>query len=112
MEAFAKISNNLNEVSIFHTDRVSEFKNKSIDKLFETFTVTRSLSHIGVPYYNAVAEATYKTIKTEFVRQEQFDTLEQLKDSFGAYVWWYNNERLHSSLNCKALTQHHQRVSL
>ena len=112
LEAFASISRTLQEVGIFHTDRGSEFKNKSIDVLLETFGITRSLSHKGTPYDNAVAEATYKTIKTEFVSQEHFETIEQLRLSFGAYVWWFNNKRLHSSLNYATPVQYHQQLSL
>lgn len=112
MEAFAKIPRDLTKVGIFHTDRGSEFKNQAIDELLEAMDVKRSLSHKGTPYDNAVAEATYKTIKTEFVKQENFDTLQQLKDSFGAYVWWFNNVRLHSSLNYLSPVQYHQQMTL
>jgi transposase InsO family protein len=111
LEAFASIPRRLQEVGIFHTDRGSEFKNTSIDALLKTFDITRSLSHKGTPYDNAVAEATYKTIKTEFVSQEHFETLEHLKSSFGAYVWWFNNKRLHSSLNYVPPVQYHQQLS-
>ncbi len=112
LEAFASIPRGLHEVGIFHTDRGSESKNKSLDALLETFEITRSLSHKGTPYDNAVAEATYKTIKTEFVSKEQFETIEQLRASFGAYVWWYNNKRLHSRLGYVSPIQYHQQLSL
>ena len=37
-----------------------------IDEILETFNIKRSLSHKGSPHDNAVAEATYKIVKTEF----------------------------------------------
>lgn len=43
-----------------------------MEELLETFDVERSLNHKGCPYDNAVAEATFKTIKTEFVWSETF----------------------------------------
>ena len=43
-----------------------EFKNKAIDELLTTFNIQRSLSKKGCPYDNAVAEATFKVVKTEF----------------------------------------------
>ena len=52
----------------------------------------------GCPYDNAVAEATYKVIKTEFVNQHLFETSEQLGYEFADYINWYNNHRIHSSL--------------
>ena len=53
----------------------------------------------GCPYDNAVAEATYKVIKTEFVNNQRFETQEQLGYKFADYVNWYNNHRIHSSLD-------------
>ena len=66
-QAFMKVDGNLSEIHIFHTDRGNEFKNETIEELLETFHMERSLSHKGCPYDNAVAEATFKIIKTEFV---------------------------------------------
>ncbi len=97
-QAFASIKYNLNNISIFHTDRGSEFKNSTIDDLIETFKIKRSLSKKGCPYDNAVAEAAFKVFKTEFVYQHTFSTLEQLRVDLFDYVNWYNNIRIHSSL--------------
>ena len=65
-DAFMKVEGNLNEIEIFHTDRGSEFKNKMIGEVLEAFEIRRSLSKKGCPYDNAVAEAAFKVIKTEF----------------------------------------------
>ncbi|MCI9542036.1 MAG: transposase family protein [Lachnospiraceae bacterium] len=48
-------------------------------ELLETFEIERSLSHKGCPYDNAMAEAIFKIIKTEFVWNERFSSLEKLK---------------------------------
>ena len=48
--------------------------------------------------YNAVAEATFKTFKIEFVYPNYFESLNQLKIELFDYVNWYNNIRLYSSL--------------
>jgi transposase InsO family protein len=61
--AFAKIRTGLRKNQLFHTDRGSEFKNKVVDKIIETFQMERSLSNKGCP----VAEATFKLCKIEFV---------------------------------------------
>jgi len=52
---------------MFHTDRGKEFDNKLINQALKTFGIDRSLSEKDSPYDNAVAEATFKSIKTEFV---------------------------------------------
>ena len=97
-KAFIIVKINLSQIKIFHTDRGNEFKNKIIDKILDTFNIDRSLSMKGCPYDNAVAEATYKVIKTEFVNNRLFETEEQLGYEFADYVNWYNNHRIHSSL--------------
>jgi len=56
---------------LFHTDRGSESKNSLIDAL-DTFGIKRSLNEKGTSYDNAVAETTFKIIKTEFVSGRGF----------------------------------------
>ncbi|MCM3726610.1 IS3 family transposase [Neobacillus cucumis] len=97
--AFASVKRPLENVKIFHTDRGSEFKNVDIDELLNEFQITRSLSQKGNPYDNAVAEATFKILKTELINGTHFLTLEQLSLELFDYVNWYNNIRSHSTLD-------------
>lgn len=70
-----------------------------IDEVLTTFNIDRSLSKKGCPYDNAVAEATYKIIKTEFAFNRIFESFEELEIDLYEYVNWYNNIRIHGSLN-------------
>ena len=97
-KAFSTVQTDLSQMKIFHTDRGNEFKNQAIDEILEAFQIERSLSMKGCPYDNAVAEATYKVIKTEFINNQRFETQEQLGYELADYVNWYNNYRIHSSL--------------
>lgn len=96
--AFAKVKSNLYNIQLFHTDRGSEFKNQLIDDVIKTFGIQRSLSMKGCPYDNAVSEATYKLIKSEFVRRRSFESLGQLRKELDEYVKWFNEKRIHSTL--------------
>lgn len=96
--AFAKVETNLSNIQLFHTDRGSEFDNQLIDGLLDTFNIRRSLSIAGCPYDNAVAEATFKLIKAEFVYPNHFVDLSQLQMELADYVHWFNHIRVHSSL--------------
>lgn len=58
-------------------------------ELLGTFEMERFLSHKGCYYDNAVAEATFKVIKTEFVWKETLYTLEELKLKLGDYIHGY-----------------------
>ncbi len=97
-KAFATVRENLGKIKVFHTDRGNEFKNQLIEKTLDTFNIKRSLSMKGSPYDNAVAEATFKSVKTEFIKGKRFDSLEELKYELSDYVNWFNNHRIHSSL--------------
>jgi len=96
--AIYSIKGSLRDIGIFHTDRGGEFKNDDIEKILKTFGIERSLSRPGKPIDNAVAESMYDILKTEFVYDEIFTSLENLQKRLADWVWWYNNKRLHGSL--------------
>lgn len=97
-QAFSTVRGNLFDIQIFHTDRGNEFDNALIDQLLDSFHISRSLSMKGCPYDNAVAEATFKIVKAEFVNNHRFDTLVQLQLEWADYVHWFDHIRLHGTL--------------
>ncbi|QXE02502.1 IS3 family transposase [Terribacillus sp. DMT04] len=97
-KAFASIEGNLEDIALFHTDHGNEFKNTAIEELLESFNIDRSLSMKGCPYDNAVAEATYKVMKTEFIYGQKFESQKQLDLALFDYVHWYNHIRIHGKL--------------
>ncbi len=109
-KALASIKGNLNNFSIFHTDRGAEFKNGLIAGLLKEFNIIHSLSAKGCPYDNAVAEAQFKIIKTEFSKGRHFESLGHLQMELKQYVHWFNNKRLHSSLGYKTPVEFKQTI--
>lgn len=87
-KAITTIKYDLNKIEIFHTDRGNEFKNNIIDEVLDTFKIDRSLSAKGCPYDHAVAEATYKIIKTEFAFNRIFNDFEESERELFDYVNW------------------------
>ncbi|MHA7966720.1 IS3 family transposase [Paenibacillus sp. CAU 1782] len=106
--AFATVEGDLSHIQWFHTDRGSEFKNQKMDELLETFAIGRSLSAKGCPYDNAVAEATYKVMKTEFIYQMEFQNFDHLLLELYDYVNWFNKHRIHGSLGYMTPVQYRQ----
>ena len=98
-KALYSIKYDLRKISLFHTDRGNEFKNRIIEEALETFDIRRSLSHKGCPYDNAVAEATYKIIKTEFAFNKRFESLEELELELFDYINWLLISRLFEQKN-------------
>ena len=83
-----------------------------LSKCINTFNIQRSLSKKGCPYDNAVAEATFNSMKTELVKEEKFMTTEELEQAFAAYAYWYNHQRLHSSLGYLPEVEFNKRLPL
>lgn len=98
-KAFIKLQFPLKDIYLLHSDRGKEFMNQILDEMLDLFDIERSLSAKGCPYDNAVAEATYKSLKTEFVNQFKFKDLAHLDRELFYYIHWWNNVRLHSTLN-------------
>ncbi|MGI6706275.1 MAG: IS3 family transposase [Clostridia bacterium] len=111
LKAFLNCRYPLTEIKIFHTDRGNEFKNKLIDEVIDVFGIERSLSNKGCPYDNAVAESLYNILKTEFIKGNEFDNLEHLYIELADYINWYNNHRLHGSLNYLTPMEYKEKAS-
>jgi len=101
LSAIYSVDFDLRKMQIFHSDRGSEFKNKFLDEVFHAFGIKRSLSAKGSPYDNAVIESSINIIKIEFVNRRTFHSLDEFKLFWFDYVNWYNNVRIHGSLNYK-----------
>jgi transposase InsO family protein len=98
-QAFYSISCDLRKIRLFHTDRGKEFTGEEIDKILKAFQIERSLSNKGEPIDNSALESLNHIIKTEFTKNHVFSNMREFEEMWHKYVNWYNNERLHSSLN-------------
>ena len=95
------IKYDLRKIDLFHSDCGNEFKNEDIEKALKIVNINSSSSAKECPYDNAVAESTYKIIKTEFAFNKRFESFEELELKLFDYVNWYNNVRVHGSLGYK-----------
>ena len=100
--AYATLDFPLTDVQVFHTDRGSEFDNTRIDEPLDVFGIKRSLSRKGDPYDNAVVESTNRLLKKELVYRNHYTTIEQPRRGPDDYVWWSDNQRLHSTLGYRS----------
>lgn len=96
--AFFSMKCDFRDISMFHTDRGCEFVNKLVDNILVAFEIKRSTSGKGNAQDNAVAEAMFKIIKTEFIKNQTFKNLDDFRTEFAKWADWYNNVRTHSSL--------------
>ena len=83
----------------------NEFKSKLVDEVISTFGIKRSLSVEGCPYDNSPAESFNNILKTECIKGKKFNSLRELEIELMDYINWYNNHRLHGSLDYLPLTE-------
>ena len=84
---------------IFHSDRGIQYACNAFRKQLIGMPVVQSMSRKGNCWDNAVAESFFKTMKTEMIYHEKFDTKNQARLAIFEYIEiWYNRERRHSSL--------------
>ena len=84
---------------IVHTDRGSQYTGHKFRNRVLSSGGIISNSRPGNPYDNAVIESFHKTIKTELIYVEKFDSIEKAKNAIFEYIeMYYNTKRLHSSL--------------
>ena len=98
LAAFAALRFPLDEIEVFHTDRGGEFTGERIERMLDVFGITRSLSRPGNPYDSAVVESTNRLVKKELIHRNVYTSVERLRSDVNRYVWWYNHQRLHSTL--------------
>ena len=100
--AFATLGFPPTGVEVFHTDRGGGFDNAKIDGPLDVFDIGGSPSGKGDPYDNAVVESTNRLLKKELIYRNHYTSLEQLRSDLNDYVWWSDNQRLHSTLGYRS----------
>ena len=100
--AFATLDFPPADVQVFHTDRGGGFDDTGIDDLLDVFGIKRSLSRKGSSYGSAVVESTNRLLRKELVYRNSYATIEQLRRDLNDYVWWSDDQRLHSTLGYRS----------
>lgn len=84
---------------LLHSDRGVQYTSKRFIRMISMNRYAKqSMSRKGNCWDNSVAESFFKTIKYEELNHHQFHSFEQLKQCIQNYIWWYNTQRIHSSL--------------
>jgi len=85
--------------TIFHSDQGVEYVNKAYRNLLAELNLTASISRKGHCWDNAVMESFFHTLKIEMVYFQQFKDIKEAIAYIMDYIYFYNHNRLHSSLN-------------
>lgn len=89
----------LTDIQVLRTDRGGGFAGERMERMLAEFGITRSLSRPGSPYDNAVVESTDRLIRKELMYDNVCTSVERLRSDLNRYVWRYDHQRLHSTLD-------------
>jgi transposase InsO family protein len=84
---------------IHHSDRGVQYASNDYVKILEDSRIKISMSESGNPYDNAFAESFMKTLKTEEVYINEYESFEDALKNIKHFIEIvYNKKRLHSSI--------------
>ena len=97
---------------IFHSDRGSQYASEDFAKMLEHCSIAPSMSRKGNCWDNACSETLFGSLKVEWLHGRHFQTIRQAKDEVIAWLLWYNQTRMHSTLNYLSPTEYEQACEL
>ena len=102
----AKIARGVTKGMIFHSDLGSQYTSNEYENLLVENNVKHSYSKKGYPYDNASMESFNAILKKEEVNVNTYTTFKEAKLAIFEFIEsWYNNTRIHSTLDYKTPNQ-------
>lgn len=86
---------------IFNTDCGSQYASKEFTSLLEGYGIQISMDGVGRCKDNIFVERTWRTLKYEWVFLKDYRFLEDLERGLSEFVNFFNNKRIHQSLDYK-----------
>jgi transposase InsO family protein len=84
---------------IFHSDRGSQYASEDFSEVLKEHGIRPSMSRKGNCWDNACSETLFGSLKVERLHGQCFGTIREAKDETIAWLLWYNQTRMHSTLN-------------
>lgn len=88
---------------VHHSDLGVQYASGDYVAYLDSYGIIPSMSRVGCPYDNAMAESFMKTLKTEEVEGQAYRDIAHAKENIGAFIETvYNRQRLHSALEYRS----------
>ena len=84
---------------VHHSDAGGQYVSNDYTQTLDEHGVLASIGTVGDAFDNALAESFVDSFKTELIRDRVWRSRSQLELAIVEYVAWFNNERLHTSLD-------------
>jgi transposase InsO family protein len=92
---------------VFHSDRGSQYTSADFGELCDRHGVLQSMGATGVCWDNAAAESFFGTLKREHANRRRWATRADARRDLMRWIeGWYNQRRLHSSINYNSPVDH------
>jgi putative transposase len=96
-----------NQPKIFNTDQGSQFTSLAFTSSLEKRDISISQDGKGRALDNIFIERLWRSVKYEEVYPKNYTTVEEALKGLEGYFYFYNNERLHQSLDYQTPAQIH-----
>jgi len=93
---------------IAHADRGTQYTSNDYLTFCGTHQLRPSVGRTGVCWDNSVAESFWATLKRECIKDRVFATRADARRAIFTWINWYNQTRLHSTLNHVSPTEWEQ----
>lgn len=87
-----------------HSDQGSEYDAKTYEDYVLGKNIIISMSHKKSPWENAFQESFYSQFKVDLGVVGRFETVEELIEEIYQTIYYYNNQRIHTSLKTNPVT--------
>ena len=84
---------------IFHSDRGSQYASREFRSVLQGYGIRASMSRRGNCWDNACSETLFGSLKVERLHGQRFKDRRQAKDEVISWLLWYNQSRMHSTLD-------------
>jgi transposase InsO family protein len=87
---------------LFHTDRGAEYRAHVVQTFLSKNNLKASMNRPGCCTDNAEVESFFHSLKADLIRGNKYETSDKLYSKLSGYLnYFYNRQRLHSSLGYK-----------
>ena len=97
---------------VFHTDRGSNYRSKTMNDCMRSLNITHSFSRAHVPYDNSVMESFFASMKREELYRTKYRSEADFRKAVDKYMLFYNTKRPHRKLQYKTQEQKEQEYAL
>jgi putative transposase len=97
-EALLNALNSNSPPLITHSDQGSEYKSRLFRSILSDYKILQSMSKKGSPWQNGYQESFFSNWKVDIGDVNRFETLGELIAELHRSVYYYNNQRIHTSL--------------